>query len=462
MKEVWNGMKARKETLPESMLRVPYPVAIINQEYSVIYSNRSFTKLFHFLSSRNQIHSREVLSDLDLELTPDNQVGSPQTIMIPLANKKYDMFVHLLDILESGERHYLIYMKNRYLEKEHSLMQRLNPYISKEEIRVEQLLPEFNGLIGKDIRFKLALVIAQRAAKSDMPVLIHGESGTGKEILARAIHQSSLRAGQSLMDINCAAIPDTLIESEFFGYEKGAFTGANTSGRVGYFDQANKGTIFLDEIGDTSLQAQAKLLRVLEDGCFKRVGGNKNIQVDVRIISATNKDLAKLITEKKFWEDLFYRLNSVAIYVPPLRERPEDIKLLIDHFLMTLPDKKKRSLKVMPSTMDILLAYHWPGNVRELRGVINYASNLARGATILPSALPSFFFPETPINDHHEIPTPSLLHEETYNLTKVVDLFEKNFLEKVLSASSNKTEAIKTLKISRRAFYLKLKKFGLK
>lgn len=448
--------------MQEGMHQASYPGAIINQDYLVIYSNRLFANLFNLPSGDKQVNIREALSKLNLSLNADNQLLSPQEITLPHSHRKCDIYLELLDNYDNGERHYFVQVKKRGDAKEQSLMQRSNPYISKEEIREERLLPEFNTLIGRDIRFKLALVIAQRAAKSDLPVLIHGESGTGKEILARAIHQCSSRNDHVLMDVNCAAIPDTLIESEFFGYEKGAFTGANTSGRIGYFDQANKGTIFLDEIADTSLQAQAKLLRVLEDGCFKRVGGNKNIKVDIRIISATNKDLTKLIKEKKFREDLFYRLNAVTVYVPPLRERPEDIKLLVEHFLSALPDKKKRDLKVMPSTMDILLAYHWPGNVRELKGVVNYVSSMTRGSTIPPSSLPSFFFPEGMIKKDNDIPLPSLLQDKQYNLIKVVDLFEKNFIEKVLAASANKTEAIKTLKISRRAFYLKLNKFGLK
>jgi len=454
-------MKAEKEILTEIVHSMPCAAAIINQEYFVIYANRAFAKLLNLPADCHSVNVRGVLSDLRLGLIPENQVLSPQEITIPRSNKKCEMFIHLLDVLENGDHHYIIYMNNQHQGKEQSLMQRTNPFITKEEIHVESLLPEFNTLIGKDTRFKMALVIAQRAAQIDLPVLIHGESGTGKEIIARAIHQSSPRNKQTMMDINCAAIPDTLVESEFFGYEKGAFTGANTNGRTGYFDQANKGTIFLDEIGDTSLMAQAKLLRVLEDGCFKRVGGSQNIKVDVRVISATNKDLAKLITENKFREDLFYRLNAVVIYLPPLRKRPKDIRLLIDHFLKSLPDKKKRDLQILPSTMDILLSYHWPGNVRELKGVVNYAANMTRGSTISPGSLPSFFFPETPASNDYDVPSTSLLRDETYNLTKVVDLFEKNFIKNVLATAGSKTEAIKTLKISRRAFYLKLHKYNL-
>ena len=172
-------------------------------------------------------------------------------------------------------------------------------------VQAGEILPEFRRLIGEDMRFKRALLLAQRAARSDQPVLILGESGTGKEILARAIHGTSHRHNKQLVDVNCAAIPDTLIESELFGYERGAFTGARAEGRTGYFDEAHGGTILLDEIGDASLQIQSKLLRVIEEGTFKRVGGNRNVRVDVRLISSTNKDLGKLVEDEKFRLDLF-------------------------------------------------------------------------------------------------------------------------------------------------------------
>jgi len=256
----------------------------------------------------------------------------------------------------------------------------------------EDLGPEFQELVGEDPQFRRALLIAKRAAKSDLPVLIMGESGTGKEILARAIHRTSRRREKALVDVNCAAIPESLIESELFGYERGAFTGARKEGRVGYFDLAHEGTIFLDEIGDASLQAQSKLLRVLEDGCFKRVGGNRNVIVDVRVISATNQDLKKLIAQKTFREDLYYRLNTFTIELPPLRERKNDIPLLVEHFLSQVEGGDKR-MKFLPSTMEILLSYDWPGNVRELKGVVNYAVNMSPSKLVTPNSLPRFLFP---------------------------------------------------------------------
>lgn len=256
----------------------------------------------------------------------------------------------------------------------------------------ERLGAAFDELIGANPSFRQALVTAQRAARSDIAVLIIGESGTGKEILARAIHQTSGRKNKPLVDVNCAAIPDSLIESELFGYEKGAFTGARTEGSKGYFDEAHEGTILLDEIGDSSLSVQSKLLRVLESGSFKRVGGTKNIRVDVRIISSTNQDLAELIEQKKFREDLFFRLNAFTIHLPPLRERPEDIALLVDHFLKRHETAQKQKWRISADALGVLRSYHWPGNVRELKGVMSYAVNMTQSPVIDTGSLPNFIF----------------------------------------------------------------------
>jgi len=203
-------------------------------------------------------------------------------------------------------------------------------------------------------------------------------------------------------------------------------------------------------------------LRVLEDGSFKRVGGNKNIKVDARVISATNKDLMKLISENHFREDLFYRLNAATIYIPPLRERPEDLELLITHFLNSLTDKKRAELNILPKTMDILRSYHWPGNVRELKGVIHYAAHMTSGSTIAPNSLPSFFFSAEKEVASKEAPSASLLSGKSFNLSKVMDLYEKDLIQSVLQTSSTRSDALKTLGISRRSFYIKLNKYGLK
>lgn len=318
----------------------------------------------------------------------------------------------------------------------------------------------FDELIGADAAFRKALVSAGRAAQSDISVLIIGESGTGKEILARAIHQTSRRKNQQLVDVNCAAIPDSLIESELFGYEKGAFTGARTEGRKGYFDEAHEGTILLDEIGDSSLSVQAKLLRVLESGVFKRVGGTKNIKVDVRVISSTNQDLADLIGQKKFREDLFFRLNTFTLTLPPLRERKGDIDLLVEHFLKAGGAAQKLKYRFSPDALAMLHAYHWPGNVRELKGVVSYAVNMTQSPVIDAGSLPNFLFSESSGRDglQREAAESGL---PAFNLTQAVRDLERRLIREALAAAPNRSEAIRALGISRRTFYLKLKEYGL-
>ena len=334
---------------------------------------------------------------------------------------------------------------------------------SKNQDSTETPSAAFDKLIGEDPKFKTALLTAQKAAQTDDPILILGASGTGKELLARAIHLSSRRAEKPFVDVNCSAIPDTLIESELFGYERGAFTGAKIEGRTGYFDEAHGGTLLLDEIGDASHPVQAKLLRVLENGSFRRIGGNRNIKVDVRIISSTNRDLPKLMAENKIREDLFYRLNTFTIYLPPLTERKADVGLLIDHFLRFYAWREKKDFKLLPSTMRMLEEYHWPGNIRELKGVIAYAVSMTEGTIISPRSLPLFFHTKksSPVRGPLKTQAHSFSLEQDFKLKNAVRQFEKDLIQEVLDKWKNKTEAIRILGISRRSFYLKLKQYGL-
>ena len=244
------------------------------------------------------------------------------------------------------------------------------------------------GIVGRsDVMQAVFKVIGQLAA-SDATALVTGESGTGKELVARAIYHHSQRHDQPFVAINCAAIPENLLESELFGHEKGAFTGATTL-RVGKFEQCHRGTIFLDEIGDMSLPTQTKILRVLQSGTFERVGGNEVVKVDVRVIAATNQPLEKAVSERKFREDLFYRLNVVRIHLPPLRERPEDIRLLVNYFIKKIAQAQKQPPKsISPDALAALDRFHWPGNVRELENVIHRATVMAKGPAILPVDLP--------------------------------------------------------------------------
>ncbi len=243
-------------------------------------------------------------------------------------------------------------------------------------------------MVGQSAAFLAALRTALQVADSSASVLLCGESGTGKELLARAIHRHSPRALQPFIALNCAALPEHLLESELFGHEKGAFTGAGRR-RLGRFERATGGTLFLDEIGDMSPSLQAKMLRALEEGEIERLGGESTVAVDVRVIAATNCQLEESIKEGKFREDLYYRLAVVVVHVPPLRERGDDIRLLAEHFLVRYACENRRPVpRLAPETLDRIYAYHWPGNVRELRNAMERALLVADGPEILPSHLP--------------------------------------------------------------------------
>ena len=245
------------------------------------------------------------------------------------------------------------------------------------------------GIVGRSESMQQVFKLVGQLAASDATALITGESGTGKELVARAIYHNSHRSGQPFLAVNCAAIPEQLLESELFGHERGSFTGA-THQRIGKFEQCNGGTIFLDEIGDMTPATQTKILRVLQSGTFERVGGNMPLRVDVRVIAATNKPLEQAVAARQFREDLFYRLNVVRIHLPPLRERKSDIRLLVDYFLKKLAREQGAPAKaVSAGVLRAFDKYHWPGNVRELENVLRRAMVVSKGDTILPSDLPS-------------------------------------------------------------------------
>ncbi len=246
----------------------------------------------------------------------------------------------------------------------------------------------FCGIVAQDEKMLELFDLVRDLADSNMPVLVQGESGTGKELVAGAIHREGPRASHQFVPVNCGALPESLLESELFGHVKGAFTGA-IKDKKGRFELADGGTIFLDEIGDISPVMQVKLLRVLQEGTFERVGGEKTIKVDVRVVSATNKNLAEEIEKGNFREDLFYRLSVVPVWLPPLRERPTDIPLLVEHVLQgVLEEAGRDGVELAPETMDVLMRHSWPGNIRELQNWISFAVVRCRGAVILPEHLP--------------------------------------------------------------------------
>ena len=308
------------------------------------------------------------------------------------------------------------------------------------------------GIIGESGRMQEVLALAKRVAPSDATVLIRGESGTGKELIARAIHFNSARANGPLVSLNCAALPEQLLESELFGHEKGAFTGA-VAQRTGRFEQADGGSIFLDEIGDLSPSLQVKLLRVLQERQFERVGGNKTIDADVRIMAATHRDLEAAMREGTFREDLYYRLNVVTIQIPPLRERREDIPLLLEHFLRKFTEKNRRDVTgLTAAARDALLKYDYPGNVRELENIVERAVLLCRGRVIDVEDLPAA---ARPGQRGAAEPLPK-------DLPGVLADIERQAIESALERTDGiQTQAAESLGISERVLRYKMKKYGL-
>ncbi len=314
----------------------------------------------------------------------------------------------------------------------------------------------------KQLKEQIAIV-----APTDAWVLIQGENGTGKELVAQTIHRLSKRSNKPMVEVNCAAIPEELIESELFGHEKGAFTGA-TSMKRGKFDLANGGTLFLDEIGDMSLKTQAKILRILQEQKFQRVGGSRTISVDVRIIAATNKDLEKEIEKGNFREDLYYRLNVIPIYVPPLRERVEDIPLLFEEFMKEFGAKARGIKRVQPEVFDALSHYNWPGNVRELRNLVERLVILARGEEITVRDLPpnlrnSAQNVSTELSQEIKETATISLYSFPKDYKKAKQLFEKRYLEYQLKQyKGNVTKTAEAIGIERRHLHRKIKSLGIK
>jgi len=302
----------------------------------------------------------------------------------------------------------------------------------------------FRDMVSKSPAMQRVFDLARLAAPSNSTILILGESGTGKEVMARAIHAESGRAAGPFVAVSCAALTETLLESELFGHEKGAFTGA-VARRKGQFEAAHGGTLFLDEVGDVTPKLQLDLLRVLEDRRFHRVGGSELIEVDVRVIAATNRDLRAAVDGGSFREDLFYRLDVIALTLPPLRERKEDIPLLVEHFLERLGEPLKRRLEVSHEAMAALLAHDWPGNVRELRNALERGAVVAHGDVLGPADLGLAAAPgEAPSG-------PSTLDE-----------VEKRHIAAVLAHSAgNVSQAARLLAIDRVTLYNKMKRYGL-
>ena len=346
----------------------------------------------------------------------------------------------------------------KILTKELNNAREFAKYLQEELTKKNGPPAEFGLLIGKNSKFIGMLHQAAKVAKTDCTVLIRGESGVGKEILATAIHNVSPRKNKPIIRVNCAAIPENLFESELFGYEEGAFTGAHRGGKPGKFELANGGTLFLDEIGDLSPNLQAKLLRAIQEKEIERLGSIKSVRTNVRLIAATNQNLEAGIKDNTFRKDLFYRLNNFSLVIPALRERKDDIFLLAGYFLEKFNRNYGKNLNFSTEVLQIFYDYSWPGNIRELQNVIEHAIVISEGLTLQLKDLPPYL--QAIPYSKKSMSFYNVAEEKNFTLPSIISLVEKKVIEDALHrAKGNKSEAMKSLGISRATFYSKLKQY---
>jgi len=441
-------------------------IIVIDKDTKILYVNSQWEKLMGINSSQAKGQKLE-------DIEPDSLLNTVVRKGKPLIGKesilrksKLTIITNSLPIFNNSklvggigifrEASQLHQVMNEMLE-----MRKIVEYY-EEQLKLKSSLPsDFASLIGENKEFVKALIKAYKASESTATVLILGESGVGKNLLARAIHVSGNRKDKPFVDVNCAAIPETLLESELFGYVGGSFTGAKKEGKSGKAELANGGTLFLDEIGDMSISMQSKLLKLIQERTIERIGDSKQIHVDIRFIAATNRNLQSMVEKGTFREDLYYRLSVIPIYLPPLRERKDDLQLLIDFFVNKYTSVYSKKVNLSKSVSDLLKDYHWPGNIRELNNVIEHAVLMCPFGAIKTEHLPKNF--ASGANKKFLISTPTKPTDEDFpKLKYIVEEVEKKAIISALkNCKNNKTRAMELLGLTRRIFYLKIKKYNI-
>ena len=441
--------------LCEAMNKEGYQAALVpNGEEALSRLNREDFDVVLLDLKLPRMSGMDVLTNMK-RTHPDTTVimvtahGSRSVALEAIGKGAYDYFSKPFEINEMRT------VVRRALEKTR-LQQEVRELREKVEAKAE-----LQNIVGKSKGMEEVFEIVRTVLDNDVTVLITGESGTGKELIAEAIHYSSPRRANPLVKLNCAAIPETLMESELFGYERGAFTGA-TKKKLGKFELANGGTLLLDEIGDMSLTTQSKLLRVLQEREFERVGGVVPVRVDVRIIASTNRDLTRAVREKKFREDLLFRINVIPLHIPPLRERREDVPLLVEHFLKLFQARYQKKIeKISEEAMDLMVNHSWPGNVRELENTLQRAVVLSRDSVIREWNLP----PEIQRQGKETLPDlfdpddGRSLGEKMDGLMR--DVEKRVILEALDQVNGKREKAARLLKLSLKTLYNKMKKYDL-
>lgn len=441
--------------------QVKESLLIIDTNSTILFVNDSYLEMFHISRSRitgKQLKQFEPLARIHEVIETGHPITSDISHIYSSGKDVYaditplfsgDKLVGAMALMRDVTELYQQAKEIEYLKTlAHTLKDELN---SKSD-----LPPAFQNIIGQDRTFVNMLRTAARAARSNASICITGESGTGKEVLAEAIHNSSQHSKGPLVKINCAAIPETLLESELFGYESGAFTGARSGGKPGKFELANHGTIFLDEISELPLAMQAKLLRVLQEHQIERVGGERSIDLDFRLITATNRNLEEMVKQKLFREDLYYRINVISLNIPPLRDRSSDIERFAQFFLDDLSRKYHRDFRFTRQAIFTLVNYSWPGNVREMKNYVERAAILSYDDIIDVEQLPEKM-------KHLPANTDTVVSQtRSFQLHEILENTERETIINTLKiCNGNKTQAIELLGISRRCFYQKLNKYHL-
>lgn len=454
-KEEIDKIKIENKALEIFFENTSESLVMVDQDGFIVKMNNSYAKFLQ-IKKENSIgkHVKDVIENTRLHIVA--KTGEAEIDQIQRING-HDAVTSRIPIIEDGKVTgaigKVLFKNFREVNVLYKKLEEANTELISYKERLKKVQGNYfaiDNIIGNNKKILELKETIRRVANSDSTVLITGESGTGKEIFANAIHEMSNRQDKNFVKINCAAIPENILESELFGYEEGAFTGAIKGGKIGKFEMAHQGTLFLDEIGDMSFDMQSKMLRVLQDKVVERVGGNSPKKVNVRLIAATNQNLLKKIDKGEFREDLYYRLNVLLLELPPLRERMDDIELLCDFFISKYNNKFGIYIeKIDEEAMDYLLNYMWPGNIRELENVIERAYNFVDGNTIYVKQLP-----EKIIKGRGLVSVGDLRN----NLNSL----EKQLIIDTLKAcGGNKSRAAQALKINRASLYQKLKKYSL-
>ncbi|MBC8015715.1 MAG: sigma 54-interacting transcriptional regulator [Sporomusaceae bacterium] len=455
------NVKSLKSTLESAIESIFEGIVIVDNKGIITMMNQSYCEFLGVdVGKVVGKHVADVIPNTRMHVVA--QGGKAEVADIQRINEN-NCVVTRIPIVKDGER---VGAVGKVVFKDVKDLKILSTKLSKLQFEVEYYKEElrkayggkytFDNIIGVSEKMQWTKSIAIKAAKGSSTVLVLGESGTGKELFAHSIHNESPRHNAPFIKVNCAAVPDNLLESELFGYDEGAFTGAKKGGKPGKFELANGGTIFLDEIGDMPLSMQAKMLRVLQEKEFERVGGTKTIKLDLRVIAATNRDLEKMIEDGEFRHDLYYRLNIISLTISPLRERVEDISMLCTMLLKKINKQTPHSIEgVSAAALQLLMNYAWPGNVRELENILERAINLMDDDEFLitPECLPPVLKKINKVKDQEEIGD---------NLSGLLGDTEKQAIIKALEAAGgNKSEAAKILGIHRSGFYQKMRKYKI-